>query len=305
MNSRKVTPMNLKYFEVFIDLVETNSFLSAATLNGISKAAVSQQLQAMERHFSAQLIVRSQNQFNLSPEGSAVYERAKEIVSQYKHIFSDIKEIEGTISGSIRISTIPTIGLHLLPLYLKKFRENFPDVEIKIKYRRSNAVYEDILNNSVDFGLLPFPEMRPQLETIHFMDDYFVLITHPEHALAKEKNVSLADLTDYEFISIDYGGSAHATIEEITRKYKIVPAMIFDNIETVKKAVEVNAGVAIVPYFAVFQEIQQGSLAVLEFKEQRITRPLSILYRKGRTFLPAMKKFIETLQEDIALDLTS
>ena len=301
MNQNKVTPINLKYFEVFIDLVETKNFQSTATLHGMTKAAVSQQLRAMERHFGALLIDRSQNRFQLSPKGIRVYRGAKEVISQYKLTLSDLQEMEGIISGTIRISAIPSVGLHVLPRYIETFRQNYPDVDIKIEYRRSDAVYENILNNSVEFGLLSFPEMQPQFETLPFMNDHFVLISHPDHPLATAGKVSLPSLVHYDLIGIEHGGSSHSSIEKIIRENGIVPIMIFDNIETIKQSVEINAGVAIVPYSTIRREIELGSLVALEFQEQKFIRPLAVLYRKGRVLMPAMKKFIETLQENPTL----
>ncbi len=173
--------MQIENFKIFADLVETKSFSKSAKLNGITQSAVSQQARAMERHFKTLLIDRSQKQFQLTREGQRVYEAAKEILHTYEKLLSELQEMKKVISGTIRISTIYSIGLHELPPYIKKFLHDFPSVNVRVEYRRSNLVYEDILHNAVDFGLVAFPVKQRQIEVLPFRNDHLVLITHPQH----------------------------------------------------------------------------------------------------------------------------
>ena len=294
--------MQVENFKIFADLVETKSFSKSAKLNGITQSAVSQQARAMERHFKTLLIDRSQKQFQLTREGLRVYEAAKEILHQYEKLLSELQEMKKVISGTIRISTIYSIGLHELPPYIKKFLHEYPSVNVRVEYRRSNLVYEDILHNSVDFGLVAFPVKMRQIEMIPFRNDHLVLITHPSHPLAKTGEVLLQALSGHKFIGFDPDIPTRKAVDQIFRENRIEidPVMEFDNIETVKRAVEIDAGVAIVPQATVLQEVRQGTLSAIHFKGKEFTRPLAILHRKGRVLTPAMKKFIETLGMDMS-----
>ena len=294
--------MQVENFKIFADLVETKSFSKSAKLNGITQSAVSQQARAMERHFKTLLIDRSQKQFQLTREGLRVYEAAKEILHQYEKLLSELQEMKKVISGTIRISTIYSIGLHELPPYIKKFLHEYPSVNVRVEYRRSNLVYEDILHNSVDFGLVAFPVKMRQIEMIPFRNDHLVLITHPSHPLAKTAEVQLQALAGHKFIGFDPDIPTRKAVDQIFRENRIEidPVMEFDNIETVKRAVEIDAGVAIVPQATVLQEVRQGTLSAIHFKGKEFTRPLAILHRKGRVLTPAMKKFIETLGMDMS-----
>jgi LysR family transcriptional regulator, transcriptional activator of the cysJI operon len=290
--------MQVENFKIFADLVETKSFSKSAKINGITQSAVSQQARAMERHFKTLLIDRSQKQFQLTREGQRVYESAKEMLHTYDKLLSELQEMKKVISGTIRISTIYSIGLHELPPYIKRFLHDFPSVNVRVEYRRSNLVYEDILHNSVDFGLVAFPVKQRQIEAIPFRNDHLVLITHPQHALAKRgTEVELRELAGLKFIGFDPDIPTRKAVDQIFRDHKleIEPVMEFDNIETVKRAVEIDHGVSIVPQATVQQEAAQGSLSVLHFKGRDFTRPLAILHRKGRVLTPAMRKFIDTL----------
>jgi len=293
--------MQIENFKIFADLVETKSFSKSAKLNGITQSAVSQQARAMERHFKSLLIDRSQKQFQLTREGQGVYESAKEILHTYDKLLSEIQEMKKVISGTIRISTIYSIGLHELPPFITKFLHDFPSVNVRVEYRRSNLVYEDILHNSVDFGLVAFPVKTRQIEILPFRNDRLVLITHPKHALARKSELELSDLDGQKFIGFDPDIPTRKAVDAIFRenKLEIDPVMEFDNIETVKRAVEIDHGVAIVPFATVLQEIKQGTLATVPLKGSGFTRPLAILHRKGRVLTPAMKKFIDILGMDL------
>ena len=236
--------MQVENFKIFADLVETKSFSKSAKLNGITQSAVSQQARAMERHFKTLLIDRSQKQFQLTREGMRVYEAAKEVLHQYEKLLSELQEMKKVISGTIRISTIYSIGLHELPPYIKKFLHDYPSVNVRVEYRRSNLVYEDILHNSVDFGLVAFPVKMRQIEMIPFRNDHLVLITHPSHPLAKAGEVQLQTLAGQKFIGFDPDIPTRKAIDQIFRenKIEIEPVMEFDNIETVKRAVEIDHG---------------------------------------------------------------
>jgi DNA-binding transcriptional LysR family regulator len=174
-------------------------------------------------------------------------------------------------------------------------------VNVRVEYRRSNLVYEDILHNCVDFGLVAFPAKVRQIDIIPFRNDHLIVICHPQHALAKRGEVTVAELAGQKFIGFDPDIPTRKAVDQIFRDnhLEIEPVMEFDNIETVKRAVEIDHGIAIVPQATVVQEARQGTLAVLRFKGGEFTRPLAILHRKGRVLTPAMKKFIETLGLDL------
>jgi len=293
--------MQIQNLKIFADLVETKSFSKAAKLNNITQSAVSQQARAMERHFKTLLVDRSQKQFQLTREGQRVYESSKEVLHAYEMLLSELQEMKKVVSGTIRISTIYSIGLHELPPYIKKFLHDYPSVNVRVEYRRSNLVYEDVLHNSVDFGLVAFPSKVRQIDMVPFREDHLVVVCHPQHAFAKRGEIAVAELAGQKFIGFDPDIPTRKAVDQIFREnhLQIEPVMEFDNIETVKRAVEIDHGIAIVPQATVVQEAKQGTLAVLRFKGREYTRPLAILHRKGRVLTPAMRKFIEILSLDL------
>ncbi|HBR93200.1 MAG TPA: LysR family transcriptional regulator, partial [Opitutae bacterium] len=201
------------------------------------------------------------------------------------------------ISGTIHISTVYSIGLHELPPYVKAFLSKYPEVNIRVEYRRANNVYEDILTNSIDLGLVAYPQKHKQLEVLPFHDDILVLVVSPEHPLAGNSNVTLEEISDQKFIGFEPDIPTRKATDQIFREanLEMEPVMEFDNVETVKRAVEINAGIAILPQTTVTREEAQGLLKVIKFKDQVFKRPLALIHRKGRVLTPAMKKLIDLL----------
>ncbi|MFU8847932.1 MAG: LysR family transcriptional regulator [Opitutales bacterium] len=289
--------MHVENFKIFSDLVESESFSRAAKLNSITQSAVSQQLRAMEKHFNILIVDRSQKQFRLTREGQKLYASAKEILYLYDKLNSELQEMKKVISGTIHISTVYSIGLHELPPYVKAFLSKYPEVNIRVEYRRANNVYEDILSNSIDLGLVAYPQKHKQLEILPFHDDILVLVVSPEHPMAKLKTVSIEDIAEQKFVGFEPDIPTRKATDAIFKEanIEIEPVMEFDNVETVKRAVEINAGIAILPQTTVVREEAQGLLKVLKFKNKTYKRPLALIHRKGRVLTPAIKKLIDLL----------
>ena len=251
----------------------------------------------MEKHFSILIVDRSQKQFRLTREGQKLYESAKEILYLYDKLNSELQEMKKVISGTIHISTVYSIGLHELPPYVKVFLAKFPEVNIRVEYRRANMVYEDILTNSIDLGLIAYPQKHKQLEVLPFHDDILVLVVSPEHPFAQRKSVDIQDVAGQKFIGFEPDIPTRKATDIIFKEANIEaePVMEFDNVETVKRAVEINAGIAILPQTTVIREEAQGLLKVLKFTNQTYKRPLALIHRKGRVLTPAIKKLIDLL----------
>src|SRR5206468_86577 len=179
--------MQIESLKVFCDLAETESFTKAAQINEVTQSAVSQQISSLERQFKSMLIERSKKKFRLTREGQVLYEYSKQIIHLYESLHSKLQELKDVISGTIRVATIYSVGLHDLPPYLKKFLKAYPTVNVHVEYRRSNQVYEDVLGNVVDLGLVAVPMKDPNLEVIPLRTDMLVLICHPQHPFAKSK----------------------------------------------------------------------------------------------------------------------
>src|SRR5512136_2525712 len=175
--------MQIESLKVFCDLAETESFTKAAQINNVTQSAVSQQISSLERIFKSLRIERSKKRFRLTREGQVLYDYSKQIIQTYESLHSKLQELKDIISGTIRVATIYSIGLHDLPPYIKRYLKSYPTVNVHVEYRRSNQVYEDVLGNVVDLGLVAYPSRDPKLEVVPLKKEPMVLICHKDHAL--------------------------------------------------------------------------------------------------------------------------
>lgn len=292
--------MQIESLKVFCDLAETESFTKAAQINHITQSAVSQQVSSLERTFDALLIERSKKKFRLTREGTLLYEYSKQLIQTYDSLFHKLQEIRDIVSGTIRVATIYSIGLHDLPPYLKRFLKSYPTVNVHVEYRRSNQVYDDIIGNVDDLGLVAYPVKNPKLEIVPLRRDKLVLICHPQHPFSAKKSMPLADIAGQKFISFEPDIPTRKAIDKIFRDVgvQVQTVMEFDNIETVKRAVEIDAGISIVPAGTVTQEVAKSTLAQVNMEDGDYFRPLAVIYKKSKVLSPAMKQFISVLKGD-------
>ena len=290
--------MQIESLKVFCDLAETESFTKAAQINHVTQSAVSQQISSLERQFKSLLIERSKKKFRLTREGQVLYDYSKQIIQTYDALFSRLQEIKDIISGTIRVATIYSIGLHDLPPYLKKFLKAYPTVNVHVEYRRSNQVYEDVHGNVVDLGLVAYPVRDAKLEIVPLRKDRMVLICHPQHPLAKSKSVELKAIMGQKFIGFEPDIPTRRAIDKILKENEVhvQHVMEFDNIETVKRAVEIDAGIAIVPHGTITQEISKQTLVEIKIEDEEFYRPLAAIHKKNKVLSPAMKQFLNVLK---------
>src|SRR5690349_1555092 len=276
--------MQIESLKVFCDLAETESFTKAAHVNNVTQSAVSQQISSLERVFKSLLIERSKKRFRLTREGQVLYDYSKQIISTYEALGSKLQEIKDVISGTIRVATIYSIGLHDLPPYLKQFLKAYPTVNVHVEYRRSNQVYEDVIGNAVDLGLVAFPVRDSKIEIYPLRKDPLVLICHPAHPLAKNKSVKIKALSGQKFIGFEPDIPTRRALDKLLKDHSVhvQHVMEFDNIETVKRAVEIDAGVAIVPEGTVTQEVAKQTLTRVNLDDGNFFRPLAALYKKNK-----------------------
>ena len=290
--------MQIESLKVFCDLAETESFTKAAQINQVTQSAVSQQISSLERQFKSLLIERSKKKFRLTREGQVLYEYSKQIIQTFEALHSRLQEIKDIISGTIRVATIYSIGLHDLPPYIKKFLKAYPTVHVHVEYRRANQVYDDVLGNVVDVGLVAFPSKDSKLEIVPLRRDNMVLICHPQHPLAKFKTVKLNAIIGQKFIAFEPDIPTRKAIDRILKDQNVAvqPVMEFDNIETVKRAVEIDAGVAFVPHGTITQEVSKQTLAEIRIDDAEFYRPLAAIHKKNKVLSPAMRQFLNVLK---------
>lgn len=291
--------MHIETLKIFCDLVETQSFSLAAEKNFITQSAVSQRICSLEERFNRRLInrVRGKSQINLTPAGEVFYRLAKQVIASYEELEESMRKFTDRISGKIKVATVYSVGLHELPPKVREFMSKFPSVKIDIEYSRTTRIVRDVLSGEIELGVVAFPEPRRGITIVPMPSDRLVLICPPEHELAKRDKITVKELKGKPFVMFERDIPTRKAIDRILKSYgvKVRKVAEFDNIETIKRAVEVGFGLAIVPHPSVIDEEKNGQLAVIQLAEKDWVRPVGIIYRSDRNLSLAAKKFIQLL----------
>ncbi len=287
----------LEAMQVFVDVIELRSFSRAALKNYLTQSAVSQKVQKLEETIGQPLILRGRGRLRPTEAGRLFFVAAKEILHRYAQVREEIAGLEETVSGQIRIGTIPSVGLHELPPYLKAFLKAYPAVGLQLEYRKAQAIYAGILDFSLDVGIVAYPVRQPQIDAVPFRHDQLVLIAPPNVPCAAKRAIAVSDLDGQPFIAFESHTPTRRAVDRVLREAQVEVQVIheFDNVEMIKRAVEIGAGLSIVPRATVEHEISCGTLVPVPLRGQDWERPLAILYRKGSTPSPATQKLIELL----------
>lgn len=293
--------MHIETLKVFCDLVETQSFSLAAERNFVTQSAVSQQIRTLEDKFKRRLLerVRGRREVRLTASGEVFYREAKNVLACYDQMTESMRGLVGTISGTVKVATVYSVGLHELPVKVREFMTKFPAAKIDLEYSRTTRVVRDVLSGTVELGVVAFPEQRRGLTITMMPSDRLVLICPPDHEFAERQEIKARELKGLDFVQFERDIPTRKATDRILKSHgvDVHKSAEFDNIETIKRAVEVGFGLAIVPHPSVMDEEKNKQLAVVQLAEKEWVRPVGIIYRSDRTLSLAAKKFVQLLEK--------
>jgi len=292
--------MHIETLKVFRDLVDLQSFSLAAERNFITQSAVSQQIKALEDKFKRRLLerVRGRREVKLTPAGEVFYRESKHVLDAYEHLNESLRGLVGKIGGTVKVATVYSVGLHEMPAKVGEFMSKFPAAKIDLEYSRTTKVVRDVMNGTVELGVLAFPEPKRGLTVREMPLSKLVLICKPDHKFAVKESIKAKDLNGMDFVLFERDTPTRKATDKILKSKGVEVNKIaeFDNIETIKRAVEVGFGVAIVPESSIDDEKRTGRLAVIRLSEKEWVRPIGVIHRSDRTLSLAAKKFVELLE---------
>jgi LysR family transcriptional regulator, transcriptional activator of the cysJI operon len=291
--------VHIETLKVFLDLVESRSFSQAAVRNFITQSAVSQQVKALESRFETALFQRDGRAMVPTEAGRALYEGARDIVERFERLQIEVRGVGQEVAGTVRVATVYSVGLYEMSVVVKTFLKTYPKVNLHVEYRRANMVYEDCLRGVVDLGVVPYPKPHKGLEIVPLAADRLILICATDHAFAQRRTLEISRLNGQNFIAFERDIPSRQAIDHILHEnqVRVHTVMEFDNIETIKRSVEIGAGVSIVPLASVQREVQARSLAQVQFAGQGFLRPLGAIIRRRHVLSPPAVRFLELLQE--------
>ncbi len=293
--------MQIDALKIFCDVVRLRSFSRGAEANGVLQATASLTVQRLEKHLETRLIDRSCRPWKLTRQGQVFYNGCRELLDRYYALEGEVRGSHATAGTVVRVAAIYSVNLLDMSRCVRQFNEMRPQTRVALEYLHPSRVCERVLNDEADLGILSFPRGRRGLTVIPWRDDPMVVACHPQHRLAKEKSIAVKDLAGELFVGFDADLVIRKKVDSFLREHgvEVNVVLTFDNIEAVKRAVEVGSGVAILPRPTLEHELQAGTLAAAAFSAQTFVRPLGVVYRRGSHLQPNAEAFIELLHRSV------
>jgi len=299
--------MLLRNAEIFCDIVAYRSFSKAAEVRNISQPAISQALQQLEEYLGCTLIDRSTRPFDLTSAGEQYHDGCRRLFDGFRRVEDDVQQIGDRVTGRLRIASIYSVGLLQMSGYVSRFRREYPDVDLSIDYLHPDEVYERLSRDEADVGIVSFPKDGGDFSSLPWQDQEMGLVVAPSHPLALRDTVTWEEIDGESFVSFTTDLRIRRQIDRQLKRAKVSVTVVhaFDNIENIKRAVEIGAGVSILPLPTVRREVEHGFLRVLNFQDRSLFRPLGIIHRRHKHISNAAEKFVELLHDEPAADETA
>jgi DNA-binding transcriptional LysR family regulator len=291
--------VNLKALKVFCDVVNRRSFSKAAHNNGLTQSGASQVVHQLEERLGVKLIDRSKRPFVLTAEGEVYYEGCRPIVQRYVALEEEVRTMREEVAGRVRVASIYSVGLSHMNEFIQHFMGLYPKANIRLDYEHPGRVYDLVENDQVDLGLVSFPKSTRTIAALNWREEPMVLVCSPQHPLARVERVRVEDLQGVNMVGFDQGLKIRRAIDRALAAHGVHAnlVMAFDNIETLKRAIEIDAGVSLLPEPTVVREVQLGSLAARPLANEKLVRPIGIIFRRGKELGTAARRFMQLLQE--------
>ena len=300
--------MHLESLGIFCDVVRHQSFSRAAALHSVSQSAASQAVRQIEQRLGAQLIDRSTRPGRLTPEGKLFFQGCQEILERYHELEDAVQRRQHPSGYTVRVASIYSVSLHDLSGYVERFQSLVPGATVDIAYMHPDQVYERILNDQSDLGLISFANPGRGFTAIPWQRQTMAVACPPGHRFARlareQRGVPPEELAGESFVTFDRGLPVRRQIDRFLRKHDVDMTVVaeFDSIENIKQAVEDGAGVAILPVPTLRQEVRRHALVTVPLRASAdgapLVRPLSIVHRRKRRLNPAVTAFIKLLCAD-------
>jgi DNA-binding transcriptional LysR family regulator len=290
--------MPMETLKVFCDLVDCRSFSKTAAANGLSQPTVSRLLRQLEERLGGPLIDRSRRPLRLTALGQAYYEGCKGLLDQYAKLEASLIQDHARLSVTVRVAAIYSVGLWDMSQYVEHCEARYPHARVHIDYLHPDAVYRRVLEGTAELGLVSFPAGSKELAVLPWREEEMVVVCTPDHPLARYERVLLRQIEGEKYVAFDGGLVIRREVDRFLQEQgvKVRVALEFDNIENIKKAVEVGAGVALLPEPMIRKERQAGVLRGLPLEGSRMVRPLGIIYRRQHQLCSAALGFIDLLR---------
>jgi DNA-binding transcriptional LysR family regulator len=267
-------------------------------MNEVSQSAASQHIQELERRLGTVLLDRSTRPLQVTEAGRLYLEFCRDVLRREEDFEAALDVFRRSAEARVRVAAIYSVQLSEMAELEAEFSKQYPETELRVEYLRPEKIYEAVVSDRADIGLVSYPEATREITTIPWRQEEMVLAASPYHPLASRSAVRPEDLAGADFISFDEDLPIREAIDRFLEDQgvEVRQAFHFDNLQMIKEAVEQRAGVAILPARVMHSELAQGRLAAIPFENAALYRPLGIIHRRRKRFNRAGQALLQLLQ---------
>jgi len=289
--------------KAFCLIVELKSFSKAAEAKFMTQSAMSHLIKNLEDETGVKLLIRKGGKILPTPAGKIFYERATNILMQYKKMEGDLYSLLQRVKGPLHIGSTSTAAAFLLPQVFYSFAKNYPEVEIHVSVSNSEDILQRLNEGNLDAGIIEGNIRSDVVVSTEIAEDEIVLIASDENQLAGRHQVTVPDLRDQTFIMPEGGSGVREVIDAFLHASKINPEMLritmtLGNPELIIQMVQAGMGIAFVSKWSVFKAIKEGSIRLLPLSGKKLLRKFFLVTIEkepqtmvARTFLNFIKEF--------------
>jgi DNA-binding transcriptional LysR family regulator len=291
--------VHLETLRLYCDVVRLRSFSRGAEQNFVSQSAASQAVQQLETQLGVVLVDRTKRPFVVTREGEAFYTAARGILESWEKAKTEVAAVKVRVDGTVRVAAIYSVGLHDMSRPMQRFMSRYPQARVQLECLHPHKVVEAVLTGEADLGIMSYPPAERALSVVPLREESMAVVCHPNHRLARRRVVMPADLAGEPFVAFDPGLTIRKAIDRALRQHNVRVSIVmeFDNIETIKQAIIIAAGISILPRRTVQKEASIRTLAAVAVAMPDLVRPVGIVHRRHKPLTPTAARFVEMLQE--------
>jgi DNA-binding transcriptional LysR family regulator len=287
--------VEIRQLRAFVAIAESGTFTAGALRVHVTQAAISMQIRQLENEIGAKVFVRAPRHVILTEAGEQLLRRARHILREHDAALDEIAELAGAERGRLRIGSASAMVLtDQLPGILKELRKQHPAAEISVTSGTSEVLVDQILAGEVDVAFVSLPVDVRGIKTERLSDDQLVAIASPRHKLAKQRTISAYTLAGERLILGERGGNTRRLIDQFFAQAGVTlrVAMELSRQQAIKRMVEEDMGVGIVPLQSVKEEVEKGKLIRWWIEGAQINWELGIAQLSNGYDSPIMQKFV-------------
>ena len=294
-------PCNFNHLYYFYRVAVHQSVSKASKELLIAQSALSTQLKQLEEFLELPLFNRTKGGMELTERGKLVFKHASSMFESFESLQRELALAETKVKGPLRVGTVNSVGIYLLPELLAPYYQKFPEVRIELEMQSSNEVIDLLQENLIDVAFIAWDRKYPQLASSVVMQNHLILVGSPSHPTARKRKLSLSDLANGRLLGYETGTPTRMMIDGHFKEAGIKPSYVLEsaNIATLKHLAVEGMGLAFLPEISVPLELKDKALKKIPIEGIELARPITMYWKERRALTRPAEEFLAFVREHV------